>query len=241
MRLFSQNEMNSCTEKPQWFEVEYQRFHHTLTDPQFPCYLGTQAEKNGEIYYAYTEEDWSDLPRTMVDYTEIDRKNNGTSLTLALFFKPDPSMERLEDYKNQFWDVLRYLHTHDPLPWPQEQPFDPAEQMWLFCFNGTPFIVFATTPLYKKRKSRHSGNGLVIIFQPIALFAGFMPGKIAGVKVRKKIRARVEAYDHLPAHPALGDEQGYVQHPWQHYFLPDDNEPVQGKCPFYCNRRLRET
>ncbi|MDR6226177.1 YqcI/YcgG family protein [Desmospora profundinema] len=240
MKLFSRKDMLSSERaKPQWFQDEYRHFHDTVTDPQFPCYLGTQAEKNGEVYYTYVEEDWSDLPRTIEAYMKVDRQSRGAPLTLAAFFKPEPSARSLNEYKNRFWEVLRFLHKQDPKPWPEDKPIDPDEYLWLFCFNGESFVVFANTPLYEKRKSRNLGNSLVIVFQPLALFAAFMPGKSAGVKARRNIRAKIDAYDEIPIHPALGDEQGSIQHPWQHFFLPDDNEPVQGKCPFQPHRQKK--
>jgi FPC/CPF motif-containing protein YcgG len=233
MKLFTRVDMQMGTaEQPKWFQAAYQHFHETVTDSRYPCYLGTQAEKNGEVVYSYIDDDRSHLPQTIRTTIRWNRNRKGAPLTLALFFKPRSLEKSLEDYKKRFWDTLQYLHEKDLQPWPEDQPLDPDEHMWFFCFHGTPFVVFAATPMYKKRKSRNLGAGMVIFFQPISLFSAFMPGNPIGVKVRSNIRRKLKAYDEVPVHPALGDEQGYLEHPWKHFFLPDEDEPVTGKCPF---------
>lgn len=94
-------------------------------------------------------------------------------------------------------------------------------------------LVFASTPAYRRRGSRNMGNSLVLLFQPRRVFDGIEGGTPAGTRAREIIRARMEAWDGMEAHPDMGSYGDPSSHEWKQYFLPDDNAPVTGRCPFH--------
>lgn len=231
--LFNQEEMKSLDNIPTWFRQEYENFHQVVSDPDFPCYFGTIAEKNKEILYTYLDDDnLETLPEKLKLFIEYDRSEPNRH-ALALFVKPEDTERHFEFYKERLWDILQYLHEHDPSPWPENQPKDPQEPFWNFCFHNEPLFLFANSPAFKNRRSRNLGNSLVIMIQSTEVFNGIEPGTPTGTQVRSKIRERIIKFDGFKPHPDLGNVRGVVKNPWKLYFLSDDLERDRGQCPFH--------
>ncbi|SFS54192.1 YqcI/YcgG family protein [Marininema halotolerans] len=234
--LFTQEQMVEGVDIPPWLVSEYDVFRKVVLDPSFPCYFGAIGERNGELRYTYTDENaWEDLPNTLRDFLILSRDYPETRHALALFVKPAPKPHSLEKYQAQFWEILNYLHEHDPTPWPTQLPSDPESPLWEFCFDGEPMFIFSSTPAYTKRISRHLGDSLVLLFQPRRVFNGIEGGTIAGTRAREIIRQKMVHLEGMPAHPDMGSYGDPSTHEWKQYFLPDDNTPVTGKCPFHMN------
>ncbi|WP_054402328.1 YqcI/YcgG family protein [Paenibacillus solani] len=236
IRMFTQQEMSDLTKIPKWLEGEYKTFSSIVSAPKFPCYFGTLAEKRGEVRYTYIEEDdYRKLPHTLASFLELSRANPDKRQNLTVFFEPEKEEQSLEFYKNKTWEVLQYLHSHDPAPWPEEVPYDSQNRSWEFCFDGEPVFVFSASPAYKKRHSRNYGNSLILLFQPTRLFNGFESDVPEGIKARNIIRTRLLEWDEpevdIPADSSkLGEKKDYY---WKQYIISDDNEPIQGGCPFH--------
>jgi FPC/CPF motif-containing protein YcgG len=219
---------------PRWLVEEHARFAERLLDPRYPCYFGTNAEKRGELRYGYVEgEDLSGVPALLREFLELSRANPGVRHALALFFSPEPVERPLPYYRRRFWETLRFLHDADEGTWPLDRPYSPEDPKWEFCFDGEPMFVFASTPAYRRRDSRNMGGSLVLLFQPRRVFDGIEGGTPAGMRAREIIRARMEAWDSMEAHSDMGSYGDPSSHEWKQYFLPDDNAPVTGRCPFH--------
>ena len=231
--LLTKEDFQTRTDLPEWLLNEYQTFHNTVTDKTFPCYFGMSGELKGELRYAYvTQDDWSNLPAAVSSFLELFEDPKHKRHGLFVFVEPFETEGSIEDYRKQFWDLLQYMHDVDKTEWPAEAPRDPDHYLWDFTFDGEPIFVFGNTPAYKQRKTRHLGNAMVLGFQPRRIFEGLKGTEKGGVMSRDKVRARVEAWDHLPTHPDISHFGDPTHNEWKQFFIGDDSEPIQGKCPF---------
>lgn len=224
---------------PDWLADTHARLCQSLLHRAYPCYLGTAAEKQGELLVTYLEgEERTHLPLTLSSFLRLSAAHPQQRYVLALFYPPEATARSLADYSRQFWELLQFLHDHDPAPWPLEQPQDPQDPQWEFVYDGTPMFVFQACPGYQRRRSRHLGPGLIVLFQPRRVFADILGGTPAGIKTRKLIRQRQAAWDQMEAHPDMGSYGDPANHEWKQYVLPDDNTPVSGRCPLHLHRQL---
>lgn len=232
--LLTYKDITSTRKIPNWFLKEYKVFRDKILDTEFPCYFGTNAERAGHLRYTYIDRgDMSHLPTTLTKFLELSRSQHKTRYALALFVEPELYEKPLDFYKEQFWNLLQWLHKHDPKPWPEDMPQDPEHPRWEYCFAGEPMFVFSSTSAYRQRPSRNLGKSLILLFQPRRVFRGIEGGTPGGITARTKIRAKMLKYDGMPYHPEMGSYGDPSSFEWKQYFLPDGNTPVTEKCPFY--------
>lgn len=233
-RLLTRKDLGAGKLVPNWLRFEYGVFRERLSDPAYPCYFGTASERRGELRYGWVEgEDMGHVPALLREFLALSRSNPNVRHALALFFRPEVVERPLSYYRKRFWDVLRFMHGADASPWPEDRPSDPEDPKWEFCFDGEPMFVFASTPAYETRDSRNMGNSLVLLFQPRRIFDGVEGGTPAGTKAREMIRDRMRDWDGMDYHPDMGTYGDPSSFEWKQYFLPDDNSPVMGGCPFH--------
>ncbi|MFJ8248252.1 YqcI/YcgG family protein [Peribacillus asahii] len=232
--LFQKEDMLNPELMPVWVMREYLNFQRVVTDRSFPCYFGMSAEQKGELRYSYiSHNDWSHLPQTIEAFISLfDESKSLIRHGLFLFIEPEEEEKSIPYYRQYFWNVLQYLHEQDTKPWPADYPTDPEHHLWAFSFAGEPFFVFGNAPAYKQRKTRDLGNSLVLGFQPRRIFEGLEGTTVGGSMSREKVRERVEKWDHLPKHPNISHYGDPNHREWKQYFIGDDIEPIEGKCPF---------
>lgn len=231
--LLTKEDFKTRDDLPAWLLTEYQTFHNTVTDKTFPCYFGMGGELGGELRYAYiTRDDWSNLPNALKPFLKLFDNPKLKRHGLFVFVEPFEIEGSLEEYRQEFWDILQYLHEVDGIDWPLDSPRDPAHYLWDFRFHGEPIFVFGNTPAYKQRKTRDLGNAMVLGFQPRKIFKGLTGTEKGGIMSREKVRERVETWDHLPKHPDISYFGDPTHNEWKQFFIGDDSEPIVGKCPF---------
>jgi uncharacterized protein len=223
---------------PSWLSHSYREFHRNVTDPAFPCYFGTQAENRGEMYYGFVSgSDLSHLPATMAKFVQLSSMLENQRNNFAVFFEPSHDLTSHEPFQALCWRVLQFLHDHDSHPMALEQP-DASDASWEFCFGGMQMFVVGCSPTYARRRSRNIGPGVVMLFQPRSVFIDKITNREISVEARAIIRKRLVAWDRgVPPHPDLGIYGDQSNREWKQYFLPDDNAPVTGMCPFLNRRR----
>ena len=232
--LLTKEDMTNPSVVPDWVIKEYTNFHKTVTDNTFPCYFGMKAENKGELRYAYiTKDDWSNLPSAAEAFMDMFKEPVKIRHGLFVFMEPEKEEQTLEHYRKTFWDILQYMHEHDPLPWPEDKPKDPEHYLWDYHFAGEPVFVFGNAPAYKQRKTRHLGSSLILGFQPRKIFQGLEGTEKGGINSREKVRERVEKWDQLPKHPDISHFGDPEHNEWKQFFIGDDIVPIEGKCPFH--------
>lgn len=224
-------------EIPVWATDIFHSFQEDLLSESrpFPCVFGVEGFRKDKLRFVFLEDPRSEetlqaLRDALVAYTETYQSIDRLTSFVA-FFKPDETLSSLPEYHQQFWDILQYLHDHDPQPWPETIPADVTDPYWEFSFNGEPIFVVCNTPAHVERRSRKSSTFL-ITFQPRWVFEGLEGHTPKGQKARTVVRERLVKYDVVPPHPSLGSYGDEQNHEWKQYFLHDSNDTTLEKCPF---------
>ncbi|RQU99200.1 amino acid adenylation domain-containing protein, partial [Burkholderia cenocepacia] len=217
---------------PGWLAASYARMRADVMDPGYPCFFGTQAEKRGEMFYAWVDgKDISRLPETMATFAELAAQPQYEKNNIAVFFEPDPHPLSHDAYHDAFWHTLQYLHDHDPDPKVGEQ-LDPSHPDWEFSFAGLQTFVVCACPSFGQRHSRNLGPGMVLLFQPRAVFVDKVTNRAISTQARAEVRRRLNVWDEVPPHPDLGYFGDTENREWKQYFLPDADVSHFGACPF---------
>ncbi len=228
-------------ELPAWGVDSLERFCGELhaDDAPFPCTFAVSAFRRGHLRFGFVdnvddEEAWSGLPQMLGEYVSSSR-TIAPITSLVVFFRLDGADRRVRDLEwceSRFWAIVRYLHVHDPSPWPVEVPRDPEDPRWEFAFAGEPIFLVCNAPAYRSRRSRRSSD-LIITFQPRSVFSGLEAETVRGQAARQVIRKRLARYDAplLPS-PELGGYGHTGNREWKQYFLRDSNDdPGPPQCP----------
>lgn len=212
-----------------------------------PCFFAVEAHEAGDMRYLFpgsatTEAGLEAVADGLATYLDrapdiVERSESragseasrsamgsGAVTSLAIFFEPSGDERSFEAYWNRFWGVLDYLHRHDPEPWPESVPGDPADPQWEFCYAGVSMFVVARAPCYDARRSRYAPHGLEITVQPRWVFDGIGGDTEAGQEARRLIRDRLADYDDFGPHPDIGTYGDPEVHEWEQYMLPDSND-----------------
>lgn len=220
---------------PAWVRDAYASLRETLlsSEPGFPCHFGTVAEERGLLRYTYLEAAELDEPSPLVDalarYLDVDESIPG--LSTLIVFAGDNREASLEDHRRTFWEILQYLHDHDPAAWPDEIPRDPDHPRWEFCFAGRPVFVNAHSPRHTERRSRHFSHGLMLVLQNRANFEDLGRDTPEGRRARNRIRERLQEYDDVPPSPDLGYFGQPDNREWRQYWLGDSGQTELDECP----------
>lgn len=151
-----------------------------------------------------------------------------------VFFEPEDKLGDFKHYQQRFWDIINYLHQHDPLPWPAHVPQNTGTPDWEFCFSGEGIFLFTGFPAYEHRNSRRFGQSMMILFQPKRVFIGIEGATPGGIRARQNIRPKLQAYDGgMPMHPDFNVIDETLAFRWKQYCASDDNTPAVGTCPFH--------
>lgn len=237
-RLMLGDLIGHAVQPPDWFSHSYEIFHSIVTDPAYPCYFGSTAERRGELYYTIADShNRLLLASTLRNFLVHAKLAPRERRNLTVFFPPDEQPLVTSDYHHRFWITLQDLHEADPSPWPDQISPDPDCPDWEFSFAGESIFAFCGAPCYQMRKSRNLGPGMIILMQPRRSFFGIEGNTRAGIEARNKTRERLEKWDHLPVHPDLGFYGDTANREWKQYALPDDNSRVTEKCPFRAKER----
>ena len=237
--LFDQSKLQDAIEMGElvgWKKKRYIAFRETMRSTQYPCYFAVSAEKNDTARYLFAGDisDRGSLLKTregLIQYLER-YQSIAERTTLVIFFKPPDEDQSEQEYRDQFWNVLKLLNEQDPKPWPSDVPEDPNDPEWEFCFSGEPIFIVGRAPFYTARKSRYTPHGLEITIQPRKILDDISGDTIEGQRARSVIRARLGEYDDLGPHPDIGDYTDPDTREWKQYLLPTSNETTLSEFPF---------
>jgi FPC/CPF motif-containing protein YcgG len=222
---------------PCWWHEAYEDLKATLADPSqsFPCIYATRALSSNDLRFIFLEDSASDaameaFAKGLSAYLRTCR-SIAPHTALLVFFGPGQPPATLAEQHAEFWQVLRRLHELDPSPWPGHIPNDPDEPLWEFCFDGEATFVLGSGPAHATRRTRHTAFR-AISFQPRFMFDELIatPKRLAGA--RRVIRERAFEMDGIPVHPMIQMYHEEGNREWRQYVVPDDNSPIEGRCPF---------
>jgi FPC/CPF motif-containing protein YcgG len=231
-RLILGNQFGAA-QPPEWVGQAYMTFRTHVLNPDYPCFFGTQAERLGDMFYSFvTGRDIRHLPSTMANFVRRASHRKSAKHNLAVFFEPESSPPEHDLFRALSWEVLQYLHDHDVEPTVPGAALEPTDVSWEFCFAATQMFVVGCSPTYLRRRSRNLGAGAILLFQPRSVFVDAITKRDIGADVRTTIRDRLSAWDSAVAHPDLGTYGDAAYREWKQYFLPDNDAPETGVCPF---------
>ena len=231
-------------ETPDWVRDHWRTFSEGLTGEHegspFPCFFGAESVRAGDPLYTVVDSMTDSaalrgLGETLLEYLDT-WPDHSDRASLVTFFRPpaEPWTER--DDHEALWNVLQFLHVHDPEPWPAEIPTDTDHPEWEFSFGGEPMFPTCRAPFYERRKSRYCPVGLEITFQPRALFDGITHDTEAGARARDVIQGRLADYDGVCPHADLGDWGVDGDREWVQYMLSADDLQFPDDCPLRITR-----
>ncbi|WP_435348020.1 YqcI/YcgG family protein [Haloarchaeobius sp. HRN-SO-5] len=240
VRLFDQERLHDRLEAealPDWAVEHYEEFREAMLGDRdgapFPCYFGVDSEKKGWALYTF-------VPRfddeSLARYAEVvqaylaTQEHHAPRTSLVSFFRNVDGEQSEVAWHDRYWQVLQFMHDHDPEPWPDEFPSDPDHHQFEFCFAGEPLFPTARIPGMDRRRSRHNPYGLEITVQPRSVFDGVAGDTEAGQRAREVIHDRLEDYDEVCPHAHLGDWEDDESHEWKQYVLPNDERHL-AECP----------
>ncbi|HVW29988.1 MAG TPA: amino acid adenylation domain-containing protein, partial [Polyangiaceae bacterium] len=216
---------------PEWLTRAYATFRDNVLDDAFPCFFGTRAERRAEMFYAFASgDDWGHLGATVARFCALSRSFEHRHSNLALFFEPRDVPLGHEQFRAFCWDVLQTLRDGDDSV--EGEPVEPSDAAWEFTAYGTQMFVVGCGPSYVRRRSRNLGPGVVMLFQPRAVFVDPVTKRAISMEARAEVRRRLVAWDGMAPHPDLGVYGDPENREWKQYFLPDDNTPEVARCPF---------
>ena len=228
-----------------WVRDAYAGFAAVMEDDTFPCLFARQAHKRDTLQFLFAESasDSDSLAgvatgiRTYLDEMKTKQGMDAAMSVLNVLFKPESVKTPLETYHSQAWNVLQYLHDHDPLAWPVDVPIDPDDPLFSFCFAGVPLFINVSCPAHVKRRSRNLGPSLTLVLQPREGFDGVGGSHPKGDDVRKKIRLMIEKFDGQSAAPELGTYSRPENREWMQYVILEENGLRDDRCPLRISSR----
>ncbi|UQZ36627.1 hypothetical protein C2I18_25680 [Paenibacillus sp. PK3_47] len=220
-----------------WKREAYRLFAFKMSDRKalFPCIPATQAFALGHLRYAFMpapsqESAGEKLAEAIAEYGRSSR-TFGDYSSLVVFFEAEEEIREVTGYETLFWDLLSRASTVDPSPWPEDIPEDPEQAMWEFCCDNERYFVYCGTPAHTSRQSRNFPYFMLALTPRWVLdHWNANPHKAAAIAPR--IRARLAAYDTIPAHPELKQYGSEGNLEYKQYFLRDDDTSAGG-CPFH--------
>src|SRR5256885_12200743 len=92
---------------PAWLTDAYATFRTNVLDEMYPCYFGSQAERNGALYYSYVSGTQIDhLPTTLQTFLGVCANISRDKNNLVVFFEPDASPATHSEHRAAFWNTL---------------------------------------------------------------------------------------------------------------------------------------
>jgi len=217
---------------PAWLTDAYTAFRTNIVDKMYPCFFGSEAERNGTLYYSYVSDAQIDhLPTTLRTFLSVCVDISRDKNNLVIFFEPDSTPAAHSRHRAAFWNTLQYLRDHDPVSKHASDEVDPSDPNWEFPFAGRQFFVVGISPSYRLHRSRNLGPCMIMVFQPREVFRDASTGEEISTTVREVIRNRVRLWDGIGAHPDLCTYGHPGNREWTQYFVSDDNSPETGNCP----------
>ncbi|KEQ97053.1 hypothetical protein AUEXF2481DRAFT_628147 [Aureobasidium subglaciale EXF-2481] len=239
--LLTKEQLEEKYDMNAWQRLVYEEFKTTILAKgtglkTFPCVYATMGYRAGDHRYIFLESDDPSEPRNvriiapaLRAYLQVSR-SLGPNTSLVIMGAPtEASSKTVEEYNNEFFDMLRGLRIWDSKPWPKDIPQETMNEKWTFCFDGIPLFPVALTPAHQRRWSRHAPVPLVAL-QPKWVLDNLMSTPEKRKSATGKVRKLLAEYDQIEISPDL-TQYGEVGTSEIHQLcLRDENETMD--CPF---------
>ncbi|WP_020391210.1 YqcI/YcgG family protein [Kribbella catacumbae] len=192
----------------------------TVRDRGFPCIFARQPLDRGELLLAVARGDRAEcLAGAGAALLDLAERIQADPEAIGIVFVDCPGLDDLDADRGFATDLLLHLRQIDPQPWPADAPTDPDHPDWNFWFAGVGFFFNFSSPHHVRRNSRNLGPVLTVVAQARATFDAPDRG---GLKARTAIRRRIQEFDDVRVHQALGSFGSAENREIDQYFLGDD-------------------
>jgi FPC/CPF motif-containing protein YcgG len=223
----------------EWVVKAKEQLVTTITQkcPLFPCFFAPSALTNRTLYYSFIEQKELAQPyRALKDLQELVslEMNPKSYAALVLFVDTGSHDMSLKGYEQCFWNLLQFIHDHDPEKWPEEIPKNPDDLGWKFCFAGVPLFINAHSSAYKERRTRWAPCDLMLIIQQFANIDHLALHCKDPKSISERIRSYVQIYDGKPISCSFGHHFADPQvHNWKQFWLSEDDAEIDPRaiCP----------
>jgi FPC/CPF motif-containing protein YcgG len=239
-RLFSTEQMNLLGERGSldWRVVAFREVLSTLSYEHFPCPFAQKSAQLGSQWFTFVESiepgQLEALRLALLDYVHVARSAAGRHrllLPLVVLVRPVAEPLSLAEYQRLGWRTLQYLHDHDVADWPVDVPPVPDHHLWSFCFAGAQLFVNFSSPAHRERRSRNLGGAMAFVINPRQNFDVVAGNNPEGQAVRRRVRARIAAYDGVAHGEELGTYGDVRNREWRQYATPEAGAPALDACP----------
>jgi FPC/CPF motif-containing protein YcgG len=220
-----------------WRQKSKLEIEEILNDSTFPCIFGRKVNQNHTIKWLFCEASpkqkdcFLDGVREYTEFIKITLPEDRILSPLIVVLQQNDSLNLEEEHKIA-WDFIQYLIDNDLKEWPIDIPRDTSHFNWCLCFNEVQLFVNISSSKHVKYKSRNLGSNICLVINPRQIFDLVAPlGKEKGLKIRNKIRERVELYNGLPAPEELGFLGDKNNLEWKQYQLYETGGLKLTECP----------
>ncbi|KAG9687772.1 hypothetical protein KCU95_g9321, partial [Aureobasidium melanogenum] len=236
--LLTKEQLEEKYDMNAWQRLVYEEFKTTILAKgsglkTFPCVYATMGYRAGDHRYVFLESDNPSEPRNvriiapaLRAYLQVSR-SLGPNTSLVIMGAPtEGSLKSVEEYNNEFFDMLRGLRIWDSKPWPKDIPQETLNEKWTFCFDGIPLFPVALTPAHQRRWSRHAPVPLVAL-QPKWVLDNLMSTPEKRKSATGKVRKLLADYDQIDISPDLTQYSEEGTSEIHQLCLKDENETME--------------
>jgi len=174
----------------------------------FPCILGLIAFQKEFMKVSFYEsldnqDSLKALGRNLACFSDELSKERSVeshkySTFLAIFHTGSKNfnVDKFAQAAKLLWDLLQYLHDHDPIPWPPDAVKNVNDVKFQYRYHGQRFFPLYFSPLheYLARKTKT----FMILFQPTEIFNFHREHTEHFKKIQTETHKRIERYTDEP-------------------------------------------
>ena len=194
-------------------------FVSKVSDAAFPCPFAAGAISRDELVFASVRGTTRPVPAVATRIVELSRLIAERPMTVGALFVAHPGAGDVAEETTFVTELLDHLTDLAAADWPAAAPRDRRDPRWSLWVGGVELFVNVSSPGHGPRRSRNLGRTMTLLVQ----WRGAFDDYPAGHPVRRTIRRRVEAYDGIPPHPALGAFGEEDNHEVDQYYLGPAN------------------
>lgn len=211
-------------------------FKSTLDEADFPCLFARKAQKQESIRFLFVRENC--LEQDLVDgVSQYLRFVKNTELKerlyspLVVFFQ-NSFVGDLKAEHEFAWRAIQQLHENDAYSWPEDIATSPDSPEFTFCFQGIQLFINISCPSHSSMRSRNLGRQVTLVINPRENFDHVAGAhSVSGLKIREKIRNRVQQFNDGLSPPTLGFYGDEDSLEWRQYQLEEPGGLYASVCP----------
>ncbi|MFF6780657.1 YqcI/YcgG family protein [Streptomyces sp. NPDC012510] len=196
-------------------------FSSIVDSPEFPCIFSSAPFVRQEIFFGLTEEET--LSSIVSLLKELCRRFEEAPDAVGVIFVPQSGEATLEDDYQLARNIVRSVVEQNELDGNSAEFPRPGQQDWRLRLDRTELFINFSSPRHKRRRSRNVGSHFTLIVQARSSFDKPL---FRSAHSRGEIRRRLMSYDSVRPHPSLGDHLHPDEHDALHFFLGDEDQPL---------------